>query len=137
MHMQGEPATMQQNPVYRDVVSEVRAFLAERVGACRAAGIGDERIVIDPGIGFGKTLDHNLALLAGLREFERLGRPILVGISRKGTLGALTGRPVGERMPASIAGALAAIARGAAIVRVHDVAATVDALNVWRAIERA
>ena len=136
MHMQGEPATMQQNPVYRDVISEVRAFLADRVAACRAAGIGDERIVIDPGVGFGKTLEHNLALVSGLREFERLGLPILVGISRKGTLGTLTGRPVGERMPASIAAALAAVARGAAIVRVHDVAATVDALAVWRAIER-
>jgi len=134
MHMQGEPATMQTNPAYDDVVGEVRAFLADRVAACRAAGIGDDRLVIDPGFGFGKTVEHNLSLLARLREFATLGLPVLVGLSRKGTLGKLTGRPVGERVPASIAAALMAVARGAAIVRVHDVAATVDALKVWHAV---
>jgi dihydropteroate synthase len=137
MHMRGEPATMQHAPHYDDVVGEVLGFLRERVEACRAAGIADERIVVDPGFGFGKTLEHNLTLLRSLRQFEKLGVPILAGLSRKGTLGALTGRSVNERVAASIAAALAAVARGAAIVRVHDVAATVDALKVWHAVARA
>jgi dihydropteroate synthase len=137
MHMQGTPATMQQNPQYRDVVAEVTAFLRERVEACRSAGIGDTRIVIDPGFGFGKTLEHNLMLLASLQKFGELGVAVLAGLSRKGSLGALTGRPVNERVAASIAAALAAVARGASIVRVHDVAATVDALKVWHAVASA
>ena len=137
MHMQGEPATMQQDPQYRDVVGEVKAFLRERVAACRAAGIADERIVIDPGFGFGKTLEHNVALLASLHAFSGIGVAVLAGLSRKGSLGALTGRPVGERVAASVAAALAAVARGASIVRVHDVAPTVDALKVWRAVAAA
>jgi dihydropteroate synthase len=136
MHMQGEPATMQLAPHYADVVGEVLGFLRGRVDACRAAGIADERIVVDPGFGFGKTLEHNLTLLRSLQDFAAIGVPILAGLSRKGTLGALTGRPVDERVAASIAAALAAVARGAAIVRVHDVAATVDALKVWHAVAR-
>jgi dihydropteroate synthase len=133
MHMQGEPALMQQAPHYDDVVAEVRAFLSERAAASLAAGIARERIVIDPGFGFGKTLEHNLTLLRRLREFGAQGFPMLAGLSRKSSLGALTGRPVEDRLAASIAAALALVARGAAIVRVHDVAATVDALKVWNA----
>ena len=133
MHMQGEPATMQSAPQYADVVGEVVAYLRARIAACRAAGIARTRLVADPGFGFGKTLGHNLALLRGLDRFSELGVPVLAGLSRKGTLGALTGRPVDQRLPASIAAALAAVMRGAAIVRVHDVAATVDALKIWQA----
>jgi dihydropteroate synthase len=133
MHMQGEPGTMQATPVYGDVVAEVALFLAERLAAVRAAGIADDRVALDPGIGFGKSPAHNLALLSRQRELLALGRPLLVGWSRKSTLGVLTGRPVGDRLAASIAAALAAVQRGAAVVRVHDVAATVDALRVWRA----
>jgi dihydropteroate synthase len=133
MHMQGEPASMQAAPHYDDVVAEVRDFLAARRRAAEAAGIAAERIVLDPGIGFGKTAAHNWALLARQRELLGAGRPLLVGWSRKSTLGALTGRPVGERLGASVAAALAAVERGAAIVRVHDVADTVDALRVWQA----
>jgi len=131
MHMQGEPATMQQSPHYEDVVAEVLAWLGSRVAACRAAGIGGDRLVVDPGFGFGKTIAHNLALLRNLERFGELGLPVLAGLSRKGMLGALTGRPVGQRAHASVAAALAAASRGAAILRVHDVAATVDALKVW------
>jgi len=134
MHMRGEPATMQQHTDYADVVAEVGAFLAERAAAVKAAGIGLARIVVDPGIGFSKTVEHNLALLARQRELLTLGLPLLVGWSRKSTLGAVTGRGVGERMAASAAAPLMAVERGAAIVRVHDVAATVDALKVWRAV---
>jgi dihydropteroate synthase len=137
MHMQGKPATMQDAPVYRDVVEEVTAFLAARATSCRAAGIAPERIVLDPGFGFGKTLEHNLALGAALGRIVALGYPVLVGLSRKGTIGALTGRPLAERAHGSVAAALALVARGAAIVRVHDVAATVDALKVWNAIAAA
>jgi dihydropteroate synthase len=133
MHMQGEPASMQAAPHYDDVVAEVRDFLAARRRAAEAAGIAADRIVLDPGIGFGKTAAHNWALLARQRELLGAGRPLLVGWSRKSTLGALTGRPVGERLGASVAAALAAVERGAAIVRVHDVADTVDALRVWQA----
>ena len=135
MHMRGEPATMQAEAVYVDVVAEVRAFLRQRVDEVVAAGIARERIAVDPGIGFAKTADHNLLLLWRQRELLALGLPLLVGWSRKGTLGLLTGRPVGERMAASVAAALAAVQRGAHIVRVHDVAATVDALKVWQAAE--
>jgi dihydropteroate synthase len=133
MHMQGEPASMQAAPRYADVVSEVRDFLIARCRVVEAAGVAAERIVLDPGIGFGKTPAHNWALLARQRELLDAGRPLLVGWSRKSTLGALTGRPAGERLGASVAAALAAVERGAAIVRVHDVADTVDALRVWQA----
>jgi dihydropteroate synthase len=131
MHMQGQPATMQQAPSYADVVAEVRGFLETRLQAVRAAGIVDARITLDPGYGFGKSLEHNLALWQGQAALCELGPPLLVGWSRKGTLGQLTGRPVGERLVPSVAAALASVARGARIVRVHDVAATVDALKVW------
>jgi dihydropteroate synthase len=131
MHMQGEPATMQQSVVYEDVVYEVKAFLAERAALCEAAGIARDRIVIDPGFGFGKTVEHNLILLRRLSEIVALGYPVMVGLSRKSTIGALTGRDAGERTAGSIAAALAAVARGAKIVRAHDVRETVDALKVW------
>jgi dihydropteroate synthase len=131
MHMQGEPGSMQAAPRYDDLVLEVAAFLAHRRDAALAAGIAFDRIMLDPGIGFGKTVAHNLALLARQREIVGLGSPLLVGWSRKSTLGQLTGREVGERLPASLAAALLAVERGARIVRVHDVAATVDALKVW------
>ena len=137
MHMQGEPATMQQAPVYQEVVSEVEEFLQARVQALLAAGIARERIVIDPGIGFGKTTRHNLALLAALDELSTLGQPVLLGVSRKSLIGELTGRAVEQRLAGSLAAMLAGVARGAAIVRVHDVAATRDALAVWQAIENA
>ncbi len=131
MHMQGTPQTMQENPAYHDVVAEVGAFLGERSQACRAAGIARERIVIDPGFGFGKTPEHNLQLLQRLDRLAAGGYPVLVGLSRKSLLGTLTGRKVSERVAASLGAAIAAVARGAAIVRVHDVAATRDALAVW------
>ena len=133
MHMQGEPQSMQVAPRYDDVVGEVRTFLAARAAACEAAGIGRERIAVDPGFGFGKTVAHNLALLHGLDAIAALGYPVVAGLSRKRTLGVLTGRPDGDRLAGSVAAALAAVVRGAAIVRVHDVAATVDALRVWTA----
>ncbi len=131
MHMQGEPGSMQAAPRYDDPVLEVAAFLARRRDAALVAGIGFDRIVLDPGIGFGKTAAHNLALLARQRELVSLGSPLLVGWSRKSTLGQVTGRGVGDRLPASLAAALMAVERGARIVRVHDVAATVDAIKVW------
>lgn len=133
MHMRGDPRTMQQQTRYDDVVTDVAAFLRERVRALVAAGIAADRITLDPGIGFGKTPEQNLELLRRQHELLALGHPLLLGWSRKSTLGVLTGRPVGERLSASIAAALAAVARGARIVRVHDVAATVDALKVWDA----
>jgi len=133
MHMQGEPQSMQVAPRYDDVVGEVRTFLAARAAVCEAAGIGRERIAVDPGFGFGKTVAHNLALLRGLDAIAALGYPVVAGLSRKRTLGVLTGRPDGDRLAGSVAAALAAVVRGAAIVRVHDVAATVDALRVWTA----
>lgn len=135
MHMQGEPLSMQRQPSYGDVVGEVRAFLAERVRASEAAGIARSRIVLDPGFGFGKTLDDNLALLRQLPAMAIDGLPVLAGMSRKSMLGAITGQPVGERLPASVAAALIAAQRGARILRVHDVAATRDALAIWRAVE--
>jgi dihydropteroate synthase len=137
MHMQGEPATMQQHVVYTDVVSEVKDFLAERARICERAGIAANRIVVDPGFGFGKTVAHNLALLRWLEEIVALGYPIVVGLSRKSTIGAVTGRGMDDRVAGSVAAALMAVERGAAIVRVHDVRETVDALKVWRAIEDA
>jgi dihydropteroate synthase len=135
MHMQGDPATMQRAAVYDDVVADVAAFLAERAAACAAAGIGHDRIVLDPGFGFGKTVDHNLDLLRRLSEIAALGYPLLAGLSRKSTIGVLTGRDVDDRMAGSVAAALAAVARGAAIVRVHDVRETADALKVWQAVQ--
>lgn len=137
MHMQGEPATMQQAPAYDEVVSEVGHFLDARVAALRVSGVARERIVVDPGIGFGKTLRHNLLLLGALDELAAGGQPVLVGVSRKSMLGELTGRPAGERLAGSLAAMLAAVARGAAIVRVHDVAESRDALRVWMAIDEA
>jgi dihydropteroate synthase len=137
MHMQGEPLTMQQKPDYRDVVAEVRDFLAGRVAAAVAAGIAESRLVLDPGFGFGKTLEHNLRLLRYLPELSVGGLPLLAGISRKSMLGSITGRPVEQRMPASIAAAVVAAQRSARILRVHDVAATRDALAVWSTVERA
>lgn len=134
MHMQGEPADMQLAPAYGDVVAEVAAFLSSRLSAVGAAGVKPDRVVLDPGFGFGKNLDHNLALMQGLQALARLGLPLLVGWSRKGSLGRLTGRPVGDRLVPSVAAALASVAQGALIVRVHDVAATVDALKVWDAL---
>jgi len=136
MHMQGEPGTMQQAPVYRNVVGEVRDFLVQAIARCRAAGIADERLVLDPGFGFGKSLEHNLALFRDLPATAFDDLPILVGISRKSMLGAITGRPVERRLGASLAGALLAAQKGAKILRVHDVAETRDVLAVWSAIEQ-
>ena len=133
MHMRGDPLTMQQRPRYDDVLAEVSAFLDQRLRACVARGVATERIVLDPGIGFGKSVAHNLKLLRRQRELLALGRPLLVGWSRKSTLGAITGRDVTQRLAASVAAALAAVQAGASVVRVHDVAATVDALKVWAA----
>ena len=135
MHMRGEPQSMQAAPDYTDVVAEVAAFLSARRGAALAAGIAAERIVLDPGIGFGKSVQHNLALLARQTEMLGLGAPLLVGWSRKSTLGALTGRAAGERQAASVTAALLAVQRGARIVRVHDVAPTLDALTLWQAVQ--
>jgi dihydropteroate synthase len=133
MHMRGAPDTMQLQPQYSDVVTEVSDFLRERGDHLRALGVADERIVYDPGIGFGKSVEHNTELLRRQRELLALGRPLLLGWSRKSTLGAITGRDASERLAASVAAALAAVLYGASVVRVHDVAATVDALKVWRA----
>lgn len=133
MHMKGSPATMQDAPAYEDVLDEVRHFLQARLQALTLAGIGAQRITLDPGIGFGKTPAHNLALLRRQRELLDLGRPLLLGWSRKSTLGEVTGRPVDQRLAASLAAALAAVQQGAAIVRVHDVAQTVDVLRIWQA----
>ena len=135
MHMQGVPRDMQESPHYDDVVAEVHGFLAQRLFACEMAGIDRRRIVIDPGFGFGKTLAHNLALLARLERFTDLGVPVLAGLSRKRSIGEMTGRQApAERVHGSVAAALIAAQRGAAILRVHDVAATVDALKVWNAV---
>lgn len=130
MHMRGEPATMQAAPAYEDVVSEVSAFLSRRLEAAGAAGIPPGAVVLDPGIGFGKTLDHNLALLAGLGRIAAAGRPVLVGVSRKSVVGALTGRAVGERLAGSLALAAYLALRGAAVLRVHDVKETCDAVRI-------
>jgi dihydropteroate synthase len=134
MHKQGTPQTMQQQPQYRDVVSEVFEFLRERIAAAESAGIGRERIVVDPGFGFGKTLAHNLGLLRHLRKLCELGVPVLAGLSRKSMLGAITGREVDHRVSASVAAALIAVQHGASIVRVHDVRETADALKIWNAV---
>src|SRR5438105_952914 len=136
MHMQGEPRTMQSAPVYGDVVADVRRFLTERVVACRSSGIAAERIAVDPGFGFGKTVAHNLRLLRELSSIGSLGFPIVAGLSRKSTLGALTGRSADDRLAASIAAALSAVVHGASIIRVHYLRETVDALKDWWAIEK-
>jgi dihydropteroate synthase len=136
MHMQGEPRTMQANPQYGDVVGEVRDFLAARIAACEQAGIARERLLIDPGFGFGKTVGHNYTLLRELQRLAGLGVPLLAGLSRKSMLGAVTGRANGAaRLPASVAAAVLAAERGARVIRVHDVAATKDALAVLLAME--
>ncbi len=135
MHKQGQPQTMQQAPQYRDVVAEVDGYLRARVAAAEAAGITQSRIVVDPGFGFGKTLEHNLTLLRALDRVAAAGVPVLAGLSRKSMIGALTEREVGHRVFGSVAAALIAVQRGAAILRVHDVAATRDALAVWNAVE--
>lgn len=135
MHMRGEPRTMQQAPHYGDVVMEVRDFLAKRVAACVAAGIPRDRILIDPGFGFGKSLEHNLQLLRGLPAFHEMGLPILVGLSRKSMIGAILGRPAGERLIGSLTLACLAAWLGAAVIRVHDVKETVEALKVVAAVQ--
>lgn len=137
MHMQGKPRTMQHEPRYDDVVAEVTQFLAGRVRECLEAGLAEDLVVIDPGFGFGKTPEHNIDLLANLRQLQVIGRPILIGVSRKSTLGEITGRDVNRRMPASLAAAVMAVAAGASIVRAHDVPETVDALRVAAAIIEA
>jgi dihydropteroate synthase len=134
MHMLGEPRTMQDDPRYDDVVSDVRRFLAERIFACEMSGIDKKKIIVDPGFGFGKTLEHNLMLLRGLDQFAALGVPLMVGLSRKGMIGTLTERDVDDRAVGSAAAAMIAVQRGAMIVRVHDVAATRDALAIWQAV---
>lgn len=134
MHMQGEPATMQKDPKYTDVVSEVRDFLLERVAACRSAGISSDRIVLDPGFGFGKTVTHNVELLRHLSVLTGSGLPVLAGLSRKSMIAALLGRPAKDRLYGSLALAIMAVLNGARIVRVHDVAATVEAINVALAV---
>ena len=136
MHMQGEPRSMQHSPSYGDVVGEVESFLRARLDACLAAGIGADRLLIDPGFGFGKTAVHNLQLMQGLAQLAQLGPPMLVGLSRKSWLATLTGRPVEQRLAGSLALALAAADRGARIIRAHDVPQTVDVLKVWAAIGR-
>ena len=135
MHMQGDPRTMQAAPHYGDVVAEVRAFLTARVTACRTAGIDPAQLTVDPGFGFGKNLEHNLTLLRQLGELAADGTPVLVGLSRKSTVGTLTGRGPGERVYGSVALAVIAALKGARIIRAHDVAATVDALKVAIAVE--
>lgn len=135
MHMQGTPQTMQLNPSYQDVVSDVRAFLAQRLQACRDAGIDASRIVLDPGFGFGKTREHNIRLIQQLEALHSLGQPLLVGLSRKSVLGQVTGNDVDARLHASVAAAVISAMKGASIVRVHDVKATVEALKVVAAIQ--
>lgn len=134
MHMRGQPASMQQQTDYGDVVHEVRDFLAERLARLVALGVAPERVTLDPGFGFAKTPEQNIALQRRQRELLALGRPLLIGWSRKSTLGQITGRAVDERMPASVGAALVAVSLGARVVRVHDVAETVDALKVWSAL---
>jgi len=134
MHMQGQPRQMQANPAYGDVVEDVYSFLSERIEACLAAGMDFGRIVIDPGFGFGKTLEHNLTLMRRLGRFRDLGRPLLVGVSRKSMIGTILGRDANERLWGSIALGIMAIERGANILRVHDVAPTIDAMRMIRAV---
>jgi dihydropteroate synthase len=135
MHKKGEPATMQRDPHYDDVLQEVLDFLQNRIDACVRGGIARDRIVIDPGFGFGKTMEHNLTLLRNLSKFAGLGTPVLAGWSRKSSLGRITGRPAGERLPASLAMALLSLQGGATILRVHDVKETKDVIEVWKAYQ--
>lgn len=135
MHMQGTPSTMQIKPEYEDVVGEVISFFHRRIQTAVQAGIAKERIAVDPGIGFGKTLEHNLTILRNLNKFAELGCALLIGTSRKRMIGDITGRPVGERTAGSVASALHAAWHGAQVIRVHDTAATVDAIRVWNALE--
>ena len=136
MHMQSDPQTMQINPHYEDIVDEVIGFLQQRVEAMEAIGIDRARLCVDPGFGFGKTLAHNVTLLQNLGAIAtRTGLPVLAGMSRKSMIGELSGRPAGERLAGSVAAALASVARGARLVRVHDVAETIDALTVWHALQ--
>jgi len=137
MHMQGQPGTMQRDPHYDDVVGEVTQFLRDRVAQCRTAGLGDDLIVVDPGFGFGKTPADNIELLSSLRQLLDIGQPVLIGVSRKSTLGLITGRELEGRLSASIAAAVLAVERGASIVRAHDVAETVDALRIACAVTEA
>lgn len=137
MHMLGEPRSMQENPQYHDVIDVVKTFLQERIRSCEAAGISSDKLLIDPGFGFGKTMEHNLSLVKNLGEFISLGKPVLVGVSRKSTIGAITGRPVGQRVIGSTVMAALCCQSGAKIIRTHDVAATVDAINVTTAVMNA
>lgn len=137
MHMQDDPATMQIKPTYQQVVDDVKAFFTERLKACEAAGITREKVLLDPGFGFGKTLQHNLSLLANLTEFEAFGCPLVVGLSRKSMWGELLGKEVNQRVSASVNAALLAIVNGASIVRVHDIAETRDALKIYNAVNNA
>ncbi len=137
MHMQGQPATMQHAPRYSDVLAEVGAFLAERIDACTRAGIGRDRLVIDPGIGFGKSLEHNLALLAQLPQLRGLNTPLLIGVSRKTLIGAVLGKPVGQRLYGGLALATASVLAGAHIIRTHDVGPTCDAVRMASALRQA
>lgn len=137
MHMQGEPTNMQKAPAYKDITAEVMDFLAMRKKVAIKAGIKAENIILDPGIGFGKTLEHNLQLMAHLSQMHELGSPLLLGISRKSTIGAITNRPASDRLAGSLAGALAGVHANVQIIRVHDVAATTDAIKVWQAIWQA
>jgi dihydropteroate synthase len=137
MHIQGEPDHMQDKPSYRNVLQEVSSFLSERLRVVEAAGVGAERIILDPGFGFGKTVQHNFQLLAALEQLQQLGHPLLVGMSRKSMLGHVTGRDVSERLSASVAAATIAAIKGASIIRAHDVRETVDAVKVVAAMEEA
>lgn len=134
MHMLGEPRTMQLRPRYRDVIADIKKYLADRIAAAERAGVSPRKIMVDPGIGFGKTVDHNLEILARIGELKTLGKPIVIGVSRKAFIGTVTGRPVEDRLEGSIAAAILAVLNGADIVRVHDVGPTVRALAVARAI---
>jgi len=134
MHMRGQPRTMQGNPDYEDVVADVTQFLSTRVAQCGAAGLGQDLLIVDPGFGFGKTAAHNVRILADLQPLLELGLPVLIGVSRKSTLGEITGRAVGERLAASIAAAVMAAMQGVRIIRAHDVAETVDALQIVRKV---
>lgn len=137
MHMLGEPRTMQDNPQYRDVVNDIKGFLEDRIRSCEELGIKSDKIVVDPGFGFGKTVDHNLSIVNRLREFTDLKKPILMGVSRKSTIGAITGRSVEERVYGSVALAALCCRAGANIIRAHDVAATADAIAITYAVMKA
>ncbi|TMO83217.1 dihydropteroate synthase [Pseudoalteromonas spongiae] len=136
MHMQGQPRTMQSNPHYDDVINDIKQFFVERIAACEATGISRDKIILDPGFGFGKTLAHNYHILKYIDEFRMMGCEVLAGLSRKSMIGNLLGRDVDQRLAGSVAGALIAAQKGAKIIRVHDVTETADALNVWRACEQ-